>query len=89
MPSAHLAELFGRQVAAHPDRPALRGGTELTYAQLDRRAAGVAARAVTNASSVALGLPAQDAAEVRAATEGYLLGSYTYTAYKSKPGPST
>ncbi|WP_329793948.1 amino acid adenylation domain-containing protein [Lentzea sp. DG1S-22] len=42
LPSAHLAALFGRQVAAHPDRVALRGGTELTYAQLDRRAAGVA-----------------------------------------------
>ncbi len=52
-------------------------------AEAHRRAAGVAARAVTNASSVALGLPAQDAAEVRAATEGYLLGSYTYTAYKA------
>ncbi|WP_157529166.1 non-ribosomal peptide synthetase, partial [Nocardia sp. NRRL S-836] len=43
MPAAHLAALFGRQVAAHPDRPALRGGgAELTYAQLDRRATGVA-----------------------------------------------
>ncbi|WP_093588682.1 non-ribosomal peptide synthetase [Lentzea waywayandensis] len=42
MPEAHLAALFGRQVVAHPDRPALRGGTELTYAQLDRRASGVA-----------------------------------------------
>ncbi|MGW6929940.1 amino acid adenylation domain-containing protein [Lentzea sp. NPDC054927] len=42
MPSAHLAALFGRQAAAHPDRPALRGGTELTYAQLDRKASGVA-----------------------------------------------
>ncbi|NKE60082.1 amino acid adenylation domain-containing protein [Lentzea sp. PSKA42] len=43
MPAAHLAALFGRQVAAHPDRPALRGGgAELTYAQLDSRASGVA-----------------------------------------------
>jgi amino acid adenylation domain-containing protein/non-ribosomal peptide synthase protein (TIGR01720 family) len=43
LPAAHLAALFGRQVVAHPDRPALRGGgAELTYAQLDRRAAGVA-----------------------------------------------
>ncbi|MEU0885011.1 amino acid adenylation domain-containing protein [Lentzea sp. NPDC005914] len=43
MPAAHLAALFGRQVVAHPDRVALRGdGVELSYAELDRRASGVA-----------------------------------------------
>ncbi|WP_268250380.1 non-ribosomal peptide synthetase [Lentzea cavernae] len=42
LPEAHLAALFGRQVAAHPDRIALRDGVDLTYAQLDRRASGVA-----------------------------------------------
>ncbi|PWK81234.1 non-ribosomal peptide synthase protein (TIGR01720 family)/amino acid adenylation domain-containing protein [Lentzea atacamensis] len=42
LPATHLAALFGRQVVAHPDRVALRGGVELTYAQLDRRASGVA-----------------------------------------------
>jgi leucyl aminopeptidase len=48
-----------------------------------RRAAGVAARTVSNAASVALALPADDAAHVRAATEGFLLGGYTFTRYKS------
>ena len=47
-----------------------------------RRAAGVAARAVTNAASVALGLPADSPALVRAAVEGYALGGYTFTTYK-------
>ena len=47
-----------------------------------RRAAGVAARAVTNAASVALALPADTPALVRAVTEGYALGGYTFTSYK-------
>jgi leucyl aminopeptidase len=45
-----------------------------------RRAAGVASRAVTNASSVAVALPADSAELVRAVTEGYRLGGYTFTA---------
>lgn len=51
-----------------------------------RRAAGVAARAVSNAASVALALPARDADEVRAVTEGYLLGGYSFDTYKSAAG---
>ncbi len=51
-----------------------------------RRAAGVAARAITNASSVALALPADTPELVRAVSEGYDLGGYAFTAYKSKPG---
>ena len=47
-----------------------------------RRAAGAAARAVTNAASVALALPADTPQLVRAVTEGYHLGGYTFTAYK-------
>ncbi|MEP9383083.1 leucyl aminopeptidase [Nocardioides sp. KR10-350] len=47
-----------------------------------RRAAGAAARAVPNATSVALALPAATAELVRAVTEGHLLGSYTFTTYK-------
>ena len=47
-----------------------------------RRAAGVAARTVGNAASVALALPAGSPEHVRAVTEGYLLGGYTFTAYK-------
>ena len=44
-----------------------------------RRAAGVAARAISNASSVALALPADTPELVRAVTEGYDLGGYTFT----------
>jgi leucyl aminopeptidase len=49
-----------------------------------RRAAGVAARSTANASSVALALPADDAAAVRNVLEGYLLGGYIYARYLSK-----
>jgi leucyl aminopeptidase len=49
-----------------------------------RRAAGVAARSTSNAASVALALPAGDAALVRNVTEGYLLGAYTFSRYLSK-----
>lgn len=55
-----------------------------------RRAAGVAARSVSNAASVAIALPAGEPELVRAATEGHLLGGYTFTAYKkdgAKKGP--
>ncbi len=54
-----------------------------------RRAAGNAARAVTNAASVALALPADSPALVRAVVEGWRLGGYTFTTYKSKPGTPT
>ncbi len=50
-----------------------------------RRAAGVAARAVTNAASVAVALPAGTPELVRAVTEGYELGGYTFTTYKKAP----
>ncbi len=50
-----------------------------------RRAAGVAARTVSNSASVALALPARDPAEVRAGAEGFELGRYAFTAYKSGP----
>jgi len=48
-----------------------------------RRAAGAAARAVPNATSVALALPADTPELIRALTEGSILGSYTFNAYKS------
>ncbi|NYG55646.1 leucyl aminopeptidase [Nocardioides perillae] len=48
-----------------------------------RRGAGAAARAVTNAASVALALPADSATLVRAAVEGFTLGGYTFTTYRS------
>ncbi|CAB4730863.1 MAG: leucyl aminopeptidase [Actinobacteria bacterium] len=65
-------------------------GTEATPAVV-RRAAGAAARTVTNAATVALALPADSAALVRAVTEGWALGGYTFTAYKkdTRPDPTT
>ena len=47
-----------------------------------RRAAGAAARAISNASSVALALPADTPELVRAVTEGFDLGGYAFTTYK-------
>ncbi|WP_232677033.1 leucyl aminopeptidase [Nocardioides sp. R-C-SC26] len=62
---------------------------ELASPSSVRRAAGAAARAVTNAASVALALPADSAALAGAVLEGYRLGGYTFTAYKaSGPGKS-
>lgn len=52
-----------------------------------RRAAGVAARSVPNATSVALALPATTPELVRAVVEGHVLGGYTFTAYSSAPPP--
>jgi leucyl aminopeptidase len=52
-----------------------------------RRAAGVAARAVSNAASVAIALPAGDEQEVRAVVEGTMLGGYSFSAYKSGSAP--
>ncbi len=54
-----------------------------------RRAAGVAGRALTNSSSVAIALPADSAELVRAVTEGHLLGGYTFNCYKSTRSTST
>jgi leucyl aminopeptidase len=54
-----------------------------------RRAAGVAARSVPNAASIALALPADTPALVRAVAEGFRLGGYTFTTYTSGSGSST
>lgn len=51
-----------------------------------RRAAGVAARSVSNAASVAVALPADTPELVRAVTEGLVLGGYTFTDYKKDNG---
>jgi leucyl aminopeptidase len=48
-----------------------------------RRAAGVAARNLGNAASVALALPAGDAAHVRAVADGFRSGLYRFDTYKS------
>jgi leucyl aminopeptidase len=50
-----------------------------------RRAAGVAARKVSNAASVALALPTADERAVRAAVEGCILGGYAFSRYRSAP----
>lgn len=54
-----------------------------------RRGAGAAARAVTNAASVAVALPAGTPELVRAVTEGWLLGGYRYDTYKTKKSEPT
>ena len=48
-----------------------------------RRAAGAVARAVPNATSVALALPADTPELTRAVTEGHVLGGYAFSRYKS------
>ncbi len=52
-----------------------------------RRAAGVAARSVSNAASVAIALPASSLELVRAVAEGYPLGGYQFTDYKRDTRP--
>ncbi|CAM3851408.1 leucyl aminopeptidase [Nocardioides zeicaulis] len=54
-----------------------------------RRAAGVAARSVPNAASVALALPSDTPELVGAVVEGHRLGGYTFTAYKSSAPESS
>ncbi len=58
-------------------------------AEVVRRAAGVAARAVTNAASVALALPSDSPELVRAVTEGWLLGGYTFDRFKHDTATAT
>jgi leucyl aminopeptidase len=50
-----------------------------------RRAAGAAARAVTNAASVSVALPAESPEMVRAVVEGWFLGSYRFDTYRTRP----
>jgi leucyl aminopeptidase len=63
------------------------GEDEQVSPEAVRRAAGVAARAVSNAATVALALPASDADHVRAVADGYQLGTYSFTAFKTTPAP--
>lgn len=64
-------------------------GDDPTDAIAVRRAAGVAARSVPNAASVALALPSETPELVAAVVEGHRLGGYTFTAYKSSRSEST
>ncbi|HEX6248197.1 MAG TPA: leucyl aminopeptidase [Nocardioidaceae bacterium] len=63
------------------------GEAEALTTEKVRRASGVAARAVSNAATVALALPATDAEHVRAVVDGYQLGCYSFTSFKSTPAP--
>jgi len=65
--------------------PGARGSWDL---EVLRRAAGAATRAVAGSRSVALALPAPDAAAVGAVAEGALLGAYAYLRYRSNGTPS-
>lgn len=47
-----------------------------------RKAAGVAARALTGSKKAAFALPLTDAADIGAVAEGVLLGAYAFDAYK-------
>lgn len=51
--------------------------------ELLRRGAGAAVRALAGTTSVALALPAEDAASLRAVAEGGLLGAYAFHAYRT------
>ncbi|MCG8927146.1 non-ribosomal peptide synthetase [Lentzea sp. CC55] len=90
LPSAHLAALFGRQVAAHPDRVALRGGTELTYAQLDRRAAGAAEqlRGFGVGAGTRVGLHLDRSAELIVAMLGVVGAGGSYVPLDPAQGPA-
>ncbi len=59
------------------------GARDALTSEVVRRAAGVAARNIGNAASVALALPAHDAEHVRAVADGFLLGGYSFKRYKS------
>jgi leucyl aminopeptidase len=54
-----------------------------------RRAAGAAARSISNAASVAVALPADSPELVRAVAEGFDLGAYTFTTYKKRNDTSS
>ncbi|MFC4498933.1 MULTISPECIES: leucyl aminopeptidase [Streptomyces] len=53
-----------------------------------RRAAGVAARALTGSKKAAFALPLTDAGDVGAVAEGVVLGAYSFDTYKESPKDS-
>jgi leucyl aminopeptidase len=82
-----LGRLPGKVVAVAGLGPRDRAG-----AAEARRAAGVAARKLSErpllASTLHLDVESDDSATTAASTEGFLLGSYRFTTYKSDPHPS-
>jgi leucyl aminopeptidase len=65
---------------------AVKGDQSGVPADRVRRASGVAARAISNAASVALCLPSDTPDHVRAAVEGFALGAYRFDSYRSGDG---
>jgi len=61
-------------------------GTGAVTPERLRRAAGAATRELAGVGSVALALPAADAASAIAVAEGALIGAYTYTRYRASDG---
>ncbi|MBO8185986.1 leucyl aminopeptidase [Streptomyces spirodelae] len=60
------------------------GKQESYDAEVLRRAAGAAARALAGSKKAAFALPVEDAEAVSAVAEGALLGAYSFTAYRGK-----
>lgn len=60
------------------------GTVKLVTPETLRRATATAIRAVHNAASVAIALPAPDAASVQAIAEGALLGGYSYDRFRTE-----
>lgn len=85
--AGEVAKVPTRGVIASPLLVFVGLGDETSPAAV-RRAAGVAAREATNAASVAFALPADTPELVRAVLEGYRLGGYAFTTYKSGSGTS-
>jgi leucyl aminopeptidase len=71
-------------VAVGLGEPPADGGTYDT--EVLRKAAGVAARALSGAKKAAFALPVADAAAAEAIAQGALLGAYAYTAYQRSNG---
>ncbi|MEV1064178.1 leucyl aminopeptidase [Streptomyces sp. NPDC050263] len=67
-------------LGAEPEKDASFDGEAL------RRAAGVAARALTGSKKAAFALPVTDAADIGAIGEGVVLGAYAFDAYKQNGG---
>jgi len=57
-------------------------------AEVMRRAAGAATRALSGVGSAVLALPSGDDAQARALAEGALMGAYAFTAFRSSGGTS-
>ncbi|MDP9222056.1 MAG: leucyl aminopeptidase [Actinomycetota bacterium] len=64
--------------------PAPTGRSAMYDAEVLRRAAGAATRSLSGTSSVAIALPAADAAAIGAIAEGALLGAYAFSRHRAR-----